>query len=118
MVETWHNSWFEQGTRLFYIVSPATVDSLLPLEIRPEPAELTRVFVGRIELVTAATEREVREAIAGNDKTTLAQYARFQRPIADRILAHSAPADRAQLEQRLAASFASLAPAAPESGCH
>jgi len=116
MVETWRDSWFEQGTRLFHIVSRATVDSLLPIEIQPEPADLTRVFVGRIELVTAATEREVREAIAGNDRTTLAQYARFQRPIADRILAHSAPAGRAQLERRLAASW--FAPANPAGGCN
>lgn len=115
MVETWRDSWFEHGSRLFYIVSRAAVDSILPLEIQPEPADLTRVFVGRMELVTAATEREVKDAIVGNDKTTLAQYARFLRPIADRVLADSAPADRARLERRLATYFASIAPA---SGCN
>jgi hypothetical protein len=111
MVETWRDSWFEQGTRLFYVVSRAAVDSILPLEVQPEPADLTRVFVGRMELVTAATEREVRDGIAGNDKATLSQYARFLRPIADRLLADMGPADRARLERGLAAYFASIGPA-------
>jgi hypothetical protein len=111
MVETWRDSWFEQGTRLFYIVSRAAVDSILPLEIQPQPADVTRVFVGRMELVTAATEREVNDAIAGNDKTTLAQYARFLRPIVDRLLAGSAPVDRARFERGLAAYVASVSAA-------
>jgi hypothetical protein len=108
MVGTWRDSWFEQGTRLFYVVSQADVDSILPLEIRPAPANVTRVFVGRMELVTARTMREVKDAIVGNDKATLAQYARFLRPIADRILADSAPADRVDLERAVTTCFASI----------
>ena len=117
MVETWRDSWFEQGTRLFYIVSRAAVDSILPLEIQPQPADVTRVFVGRMELVTAATKREVKDAIGGNDKATLAQYARFLRPIVDGILADSdsAPVDRARLERGLKTYAASISPA---SGCN
>ena len=65
-------------------------------------------FVGRMELVTAATKREVKDAIAGNDRATLAQYARFLRPIADRILADSAPADRAGLERAVTTCLASI----------
>jgi hypothetical protein len=113
MVETWRDSWFEQGSRLFYVVSQAAVASILPLEIQPAPANVTRVFVGRMELVTAATKREVKDAIAGNDKATLAQYARFLRPIAARILADSAPADR--LEQAVTTCFESINPAG---GCN
>jgi len=108
MVGTWRDSWFEQGTRLFYVVSERAVDSILPLEIRPAPANVTRVFVGRMELVTAATKQEVKDAIAGNDKATLTQYARFLRPIADRILADSAPADRARLERAVTTCLASI----------
>ena len=108
MVGTWRDSWFEQGTRLFYVVSQETVDSILPLEIRPAPGNVTRVFVGRMELVTAATKQEVKDAIAGHDKATLAQYARFLRPITDRILADSAPADRARLERAVTTCLASI----------
>ena len=50
MIDTWRDSWFGEGTRLFYIVPRATIDSILPLEINPNPTETVRVFVGRIEL--------------------------------------------------------------------
>ena len=36
MVETWRDSWFEEGTRLFYIVPQASIDAILPLDITPE----------------------------------------------------------------------------------
>ena len=38
MVETWRDSWFEQGTRVFYIVPRPDVDAILPLRITPAPA--------------------------------------------------------------------------------
>lgn len=50
MVETWRDAWFGEGTRLFYVVSQNTIDSILPLEIEPVPAGVVRVFVGRVEL--------------------------------------------------------------------
>ena len=49
MVETWKDSWFEKGARLIYIVPSRAVDQILPLQIEPQPAETTRVFVGRLE---------------------------------------------------------------------
>ena len=57
MVETWKDSWFEEGMRLIYIVPTETVDRFLPLRIDPVPQRTSRVFVGRIELI-AAGERE------------------------------------------------------------
>ena len=81
MLETWKNSWFEEGSRLIYIVPRRFVDSVLPLRITPTPAATTRVFVGRLELVTPATERAVESAFASNDQLTLAKYNRFLEPI-------------------------------------
>ena len=52
MVETWRDSWFEEGQRLFYIVDRRDVDDILPLDVTPAPAAVARVFVGRIELIT------------------------------------------------------------------
>jgi hypothetical protein len=81
MVETWRNSWFEEGSRLLYIVPPAFVNEVLPLSIKPVPAQTVRVFVGRLELVTPATQREVETAFAAHDAATLKAYGRFLEPI-------------------------------------
>src|SRR6185295_9537434 len=61
MIESWRGSWFEEGTRLFYIVPRPAIDTILPLEIDPPPAGVARVFVGRIELVTPATQNEIKD---------------------------------------------------------
>lgn len=81
MVETWRDSWFEEGSRLIYIVPRGFVDRVLPLNIHPEPEEKVRVFVGRMELVTPATEKAVEAAIATEDHVTLEKYCRFLEPI-------------------------------------
>lgn len=52
MLDTWRDSWFEEGTRVFYIVPRTTIDSVLPLEIAPAPSTTARVFVGRVELMS------------------------------------------------------------------
>jgi len=85
MIETWHDSWFEEGTRLLYIVPQHVIDSVLPLDIQPAPAQIARVFVGRMEIITPAIEEDVRQAIATNDRTTLEKYGRFLEPITRRI---------------------------------
>jgi hypothetical protein len=77
MVDTWRDSWFEEGSRLFYITPRKTIDDLLPLDINPAPASVARVFVGRVELVTATTREAVAAALASNDQRTLAAYGRF-----------------------------------------
>jgi hypothetical protein len=81
MLETWKSSWFEEGSRLIYIVPRSFVDSVLPLHINPVPASTVRVFVGRLELITPATQQAVESAFATNDTATLAKYKRFLDPI-------------------------------------
>ena len=80
MLETWKNSWFEEGARLIYIVPRPFVDSVLPLTIKPA-ANITRVFVGRLELITPATQHAVESAFATGDRATLKKYSRFLDPI-------------------------------------
>ena len=87
MLETWGDSWFQEGSRLIYIVPRAYVDSILPLSITPAPEKLSRVFVGRIELITPATETSVETAIASRDAATLKKYGRFLYPIFNVIVA-------------------------------
>jgi len=45
MVETWKDSWFEEGSRQIYIVPRGFIDNVLPLTIDPGPGEIVRVFV-------------------------------------------------------------------------
>jgi hypothetical protein len=84
MVTTWQDSWFEEGSRLIYIVPSHVVDSFLPLRVDPAPAQTTRVFVGRIELITPELKRSVQEAISNNDVAAGNRYGRFMEPILDR----------------------------------
>jgi hypothetical protein len=81
MLETWKTSWFEEGSRLVYIAPRAFVDSVLPLHIYPAPTNTTRVFVGRLELVTPRTQCAVESAFLHGDRATLAKYGRFLEPI-------------------------------------
>jgi hypothetical protein len=58
LLNTWELSYFKSaGTRLFFIVPRSWTDSYLPLEVSV-PSDITRVMVGRIELVTA-NERNI-----------------------------------------------------------
>lgn len=81
MVETWKDSWFEEGSRLIYIVPRRFINNVVPLTLNPEPGQVVRVFVGRLEIVTPATVRAVRAAVASNDAAILSKYARFLEPI-------------------------------------
>ena len=85
MIETWRDSWFEDGTRLLYIVPSPAVDSILPLAIQPAPAAISRVFVGRMELITPATQQAVQQALASNDRQGLEKYGRFLSAIGKRL---------------------------------
>jgi hypothetical protein len=81
MVETWRDSWFEEGSRLIYLVPRGFVDKILPLIVNPTPAQTIRVFVGRLEIVTPATAKAVQTALASQDDVTLNKYGRFLKPI-------------------------------------
>jgi hypothetical protein len=102
MVETCRDSWFEIGTRLFYIVPKPAVEAVLPLAIEPAPAEIARVFVGRLEVITPAVQADVERAIRMNHLPALIQYGRFLEPIAKSLAAKFAsPADQALLATAL-----------------
>jgi len=109
MVNTWRSSWFEHGTRIFYIVPRPIVDATLPLDIRPQPADITRVFVARTELVTAQALDEVKRALLSGDAETLDAYGRFLDPIARRLAATASPLEREAIESQLERSAAAAA---------
>jgi len=90
MVETWRDSWFEEGTRLIYIVPTRAVDAFLPLHVDPAPAQIARVFVGRIELITPEITHMVEEAMTTGNWPAIERYGRFLDPILNRIAADNA----------------------------
>lgn len=109
MVETWRDSWFEEGSRLLYIVPQNFVNSVLPLTIQPAPTQIERVFVGRMELVTPGTRDAIEQALAAHDDATLAKYGRFLEPILNTILKSEPDAAKLRtVRQGLNAVYSSL----------
>jgi hypothetical protein len=101
MLKTWQSSWFEEGSRLFYIVPAQFVNAILPLSIKPVPSQTVRVFVGRIELITPATEQAIENALAAHDRYAITRtYGRFLEPILDQLKADN-PARVPQIEKEL-----------------
>jgi len=98
MIETWRDSWFEEGSRLIYLVPSRAIDAILPLQVEPVPSQTARVFVGRIELITPETTHSVEQAIARSDWSTVDRYRRFLDPILQRIASES-PLKAGQIEQ-------------------
>jgi hypothetical protein len=112
MVETWRQSWFEEGTRLLYIVPPHFVDTVLPLSIKPQPGRIVRVFVGRLELITPATGRELEKIITTHDIDGILRYGRFLEPIMEELKADN-PARAAELDEDLSKTYSSAPPKSP-----
>jgi hypothetical protein len=117
MVETWRDSWFEDGARLFYLLPQATVDAILPLQIQPRPATIVRVFVGRMEIVTPEIQTDVARAIRLNAQQTLRKYGRFLEPFSSVVQAQlSATHDEEKTEKAIRTVAAGYT--APPAGCH
>jgi hypothetical protein len=85
MLHTWEDSWFEEGSRLIYIVPASYVSAILPLAIHPAPQQTVRVFVGRMEIISPATVQAVEDAISSRDAATVGKYCRFLEPIRQKI---------------------------------
>jgi hypothetical protein len=118
MVETWRDSWFEEGTRIFYVPSKRAIDAILPLEINPTPVDVARVFVGRLELVTPWMVEDVTKAVAAADARVVRKYGRFLAPIAAQIAAGMPSAERARWDARVNAALAGYYSALPAAvGC-
>ena len=106
MIETWRQSWFEEGSRLFYVVPHDFLNAIVPLTINPAPAQTVRVFVGRLELVTPATAQAVERILTTHDIRGLQKYRRFLEPILEELKAEN-PARAEQIEKDLELTYES-----------
>jgi hypothetical protein len=61
------------------------VEQVLPLTISPAPAEMTRVFVGRVEVLSPWMEKNIESALATGDVPVLAKYGRFLNPFMNQM---------------------------------
>ena len=92
MVDCWRSSWFgEEGTRLLYMVPAGITDRLLPLHIDPEPDELVRVLVGRMEVMPTSQEEDVLQLVEQSAAARLSVAAEnaltFRSPAMPKLLA-------------------------------
>jgi hypothetical protein len=94
MIATWRDSWFEEGMRVFYLTPRSVVDDVLPLHIAPAPEAVTRVFVGRVELLPEYLKQSLKAAMETTDKKTLDRFGRFYFPFTS-MLSGQAPPDTA-----------------------
>lgn len=85
MIETWSDSWFEEGMRVFYLMPRRNLDSVLPIVVNPAPEATARVFVGRVEVLSPFMRQSLGAALASGDTATLSKYGRFLQPFAERI---------------------------------
>jgi hypothetical protein len=115
MIETWKDSWFEEGLRVFYVLPRKTTDEILPLTIEPRPQEIVRVLVGRAEVITPEMERDVRTQVGFLRSTSakvredaqnyLKKYGRFYEPVLKSLLESERDAKvRAQIQKLIALS--------------
>jgi hypothetical protein len=66
MVKTWQDSWFEEdGTRVLYVLPRSWTDQTLPLKLDPAPRELTRVMVGRAEILMPSQVQQLAQSLSG-----------------------------------------------------
>ncbi len=115
MIETWKDSWFEEGLRVFYVLTRKSTDKILPLNIKPQPKEIVRVLVGRAEVITPEMEQDVRRQVgflrSESAKTReeaqnyLRKYGRFYEPVLKSLLESERDAKvRKQIEELIAVS--------------
>ena len=111
MLNTWRDSWFEEGLRVFYLMPRKTTDAILPIVIEPEPAELVRVLVGRTELITPEMEQSVTSQIAKLSEPSTSsreaalkeiyKYGRFLESILTQIQEHTTDSQLKREVERL-----------------
>ena len=106
-------------TRVIPVKRRAVTDSVLPLTIDPQPSELTRVLIGRVEIITPEMEKGIERAVSsvGDSPQSLQlaaaditrKHGRFAEPVLKAALEKTTdPTIRARIQQII--NYASIAP--------
>jgi hypothetical protein len=97
MVNTWTTSYFQtDGIRVLFVLPQSWTDAFIPMTIVPQPRQVVRVMVGRLELLTGEREGLAENAVRGladPDATRrqqafgfLHEQGRYVEPILRRVL--------------------------------
>jgi hypothetical protein len=94
MVDTWENGYLKvPGLRMLYILPRAEVDEILPLTMTPQPDNVERVFVARIEILLDTEEERLLGSIFNSGRSQKEQLnypvetlGRFAEPILHRLI--------------------------------
>ncbi|AZZ35642.1 hypothetical protein CIK05_02120 [Bdellovibrio sp. qaytius] len=87
MFNTWKSSYLKSnGLRALYILSRKETDTILPISITPEPQELVRTLVGRIEIFHASEEQQLLKDFRAGKRPLINADDRFAEPKLRRLL--------------------------------
>ena len=97
MVNTWTSSYFQtDGTRVLFVLPQSWTDAFIPMTVVPQPKQVVRVMVGRLELLTPEREQQAESAVrslADPDPAArqrafafLREQGRYVEPIVRRVL--------------------------------
>jgi hypothetical protein len=97
MVNTWTTSYFQtDGIRVLFVMPQSWTDAFIPMTVLPEPKQIVRVMVGRLELLTSEREKLAENAVhdLASDESNKRQQAfrflheqgRYVEPIVRRVL--------------------------------
>lgn len=102
LLDTWELSYFKSGgMRVFFMVPREWTDAYLPISISV-PAQITRVMVGRIELVTPAQRSYLQQISQLSEQDITADSARLQSSYDDQVSTKRPWDDVARGKQSLA----------------
>jgi hypothetical protein len=105
MLETWRDTWFEEGLRVMYLVPRATTDALLPLQVKPVPQSSVRTLVGRFEVLTDERVAAARKTVLSTGK--MESLGRFAEPLVKRARVGASAAEQKKMDALLTAWGAS-----------
>ncbi|MBK1883252.1 hypothetical protein JIN85_12570 [Luteolibacter pohnpeiensis] len=78
MVQTWWNSYFATpGLRVFWVLPDAATHRILPLKVSPKPESITRVLVGRSEVLRPGREKQWLQLAKSEDSAAKNQWFQF-----------------------------------------
>lgn len=105
MVDTWENGYFKTpGLRILYVLSRYEIERILPVRVSPSPDDLSRVFVGRIELLLDTDEERVLgEILKYRDQYEISQLGRLAHPTLLRV--EELAKEKGILTKELSATF-------------
>lgn len=91
MVNTWSKSYFRTpGSRILYVLPREWTDAILPIKVTPEPSQLVRTLIGRVEILTQSEESgildDLEEAAKNGTSFDLQALGRFAEPKLRRVV--------------------------------